>query len=330
MKLSRRQVVQGAGTVGLALLAGCGRWPGQAAQQPRNVPRVGFLSLSPLVPSPRAEAFREGLRAHGYVEGENVTIEWRSAEGQADQLPLLAAELVRLPVDVFVATGNPGTVAARGVTDTIPIVMINTPNPVGHGLVASLARPGGNVTGLTFLAQLEVKRLELLKESVPGLTRVVVLWDASLGSPPAMFAEPAQRLGLQLQWLVVGSRDDLTLAFQAAPEERAEGMTLVPSAIASTHRGLIAEQAVLRQLPTIAGEREFADAGGLMAYGPSTNAQYRRAAYYVDRILKGTKPADLPVEQPREFELVINLKTAHALGLTIPHHVLLQATEVIQ
>jgi putative ABC transport system substrate-binding protein len=329
---TRRQFVQGASTAALGLLAGCGRLPWQLqAQQPSRVFRIGFLSGDPA--SPTYESFRQGLRDLGYTEGQNLIIEYRFAEGSEDRYPALAAELVSLGVDVILVVGQ-GVFAARSATASIPIVMAGTNDPVGSGIVASLARPGGNVTGLSLLVtQVSGKRLELLREVVPGASRIAVLW---YDRTPALLTEireiesAARILGVQLVYLPVKEPDDFERAFEAATAGHAEALFTVLDSFTFTHRARLTQLTAARRLPAIYELRQFVDAGGLMSYGASVSSNMYRAAYYVDRILKGAKPADLPVEQPREFELVINLKTAQALGLTIPEHVLLQATEVVQ
>jgi putative tryptophan/tyrosine transport system substrate-binding protein len=326
---SRRQIVQGAGAMGLALLAGCGRWPGQG-QMPARVPRVGVLFA--FSAPPVFEAFRQGLGELGYVEGQNVALEYRSAEGATERLPELAAELVGLPVDVLVAHNTPATVAAKNATSTIPIVMGTVPDPVGQALVASLARPGGNITGSSSLnAQLTGKRLELLKDALPGATRIAVLWNGDNPSNANQWREAqavARVLAVQIQSLDVRSRGDVEAAFEAASSGRAEALVVFQDAI-TVSPGLPG-LALDYRLPSIGSLRTWTERGGLLAYGVDNTSQVRRAAFYVDKILKGAKPADLPVEQAREFDFVINLRTAQALGLTLPPHVLLQATEVIQ
>ena len=331
LRPTRRQFVQGVGLAGLGLLGGCGRLPFEG-QQPAKVPRIGFLA--PGAPQPQHEAFREGLRALGYVEGQNITIEHRSAEGREERLPELAAELVQLRVDTILAAGTPAAVAAKQVTNTLPIVFGASNEPVESRLVASLARPGGNVTGLSLMnSQLSAKRLEILKEAVPTLARVAVLaWPLQ----PTVERDwnetqvAAQALGLQLQRLDAQRADEFASAFEAATRKGADALVVLPNTLFARERMSIVELAAMHRLPAMYEQRQFADAGGLVAYGANLNDLYRRAATYVDKLLKGAKPADLPVEQPREFDFVINLKTARALGLTIPHHVLLQATEVIE
>jgi putative tryptophan/tyrosine transport system substrate-binding protein len=331
---SRRHLVQGAGAVGLGLLAGCGRLslPGQQAAK---VPRVGLLAVgSREGRAPLTTAFLEGLQELGYVEGQNVAIELRFAEESAGLLPQFATELVRLPVDVLVAAGGRPTEAAIRATTTIPVVLVNVNDPVAAGFVASLARPGGNVTGLSNLVSgVSAKRLELLHTVVPELREIAVLWNPTnpVGDGDLRQAQAAgQALGLRLHPLEVRGREDFETAFQRLAAGPDQALFLLGDPLMYVYRTEIADFALRHRLPTGGGAPEFAEAGGLMGYGSNASAVYRRAAYYVDRILKGTQPADLPVEQPMRFDFVINLKTAQALGLTIPQHVLLQTTEVIQ
>jgi putative tryptophan/tyrosine transport system substrate-binding protein len=304
------------------------------AQQAKQIPRIGFLSAaSSAALSARTEAFRQGLRELGYVEGENMVIEWRYAEGKLDRLRELAAELVRLKVDVIVTAAPSSTRAAKEATSTLPIVMVYDNDPVANGFVASLARPGGNITGLSSLApEISGKQLELLKEMVPGLSHVAVLGTLTLPSAQVLkdIERAAGALKVQLQYLDVRSPNDIETTFQEARKERADAVLVLASPILESHRTQVADLAAKNQLPTIYHVPEFVEAGGLMSYGVSFIALYRRAATYVDKILKGTKPADLPVEQPTTFALVINVKTAKALGLTIPQSLLLRADEVIQ
>jgi putative tryptophan/tyrosine transport system substrate-binding protein len=329
---TRRQVMQGIGAVGLGLLAGCGRWPGQGQARPR-MPRIGYLHLGSAEGRPQDEAFRQALRELGYVEGQSITLEYRYTE-IAEQLPALAAELVHLNVDLIVAGGVAVVQAAKQATDTVPIVMASSNDPVASGLVASLARPGGNVTGLTNLStQMPGKWLQLLKESVPEARQVAILLNPTNLASAAAWGEAqvaARTLGVQLQSLEARGPDDLASALEAATADGADGLVVSRDTQLNSHRRQIAALAAKHRLPAISGLREFAVEGLLMAYGPNLSGSYRRAAGYVDKILKGMRPADLPVEQPREFDFMINLRTAQALGLTIPHHVLLQATEVIQ
>jgi putative ABC transport system substrate-binding protein len=331
---SRRKFVQGVGAAGLALLAGCGRLP-QIGQQPAKVPRIGVLASS--APEPvknRLAAFQQALRELGYVEGKNVTIEYRFADGEFERLPELAAELVRLSVDVFVTEGAAAARAAENATSVIPIVIGNASDPVGSGLVASLARPGGNVTGLsTQNRAITAKRLELLKEVAPTASRVAVLWNPSSPGPALQLEETrAAGTALRVTLLVLEVReaDDIDRAFTAMGKESAGALLVTADPLFRTQQRRISKLAMENLLPAIYPSRESVDAGGLMSYATNFDGLYRRAAVYVDKILKGAKPAELPVEQPTTFEFVINLKTAQALGLTIPQHVLLQATEVIQ
>jgi putative ABC transport system substrate-binding protein len=305
-------------------------------QQQSKIARVGYLAASSVTDNPHyAQAFRDGLHDLGYVEGKNLVIEYRWAQGNFERLPDLAAELVRLRVDVIVAVGDPVIFAARQATNTIPIVMASVGDPVGRGFVASLARPGGNITGVSNLAvALTGKWLEALKEIVPTLSQVAVLRNAANPTHALFWAEgqsAAARLGLRLQSVEVRSSDDLDRAFASIINERSGALVVLPDPLlASVMRGRIAELATRNRVPTVCTFKEQAEAGALLSYGPSLPVNYRHAAIYVDKILKGAKPADLPVEQPTKFELVINLKTAKALGLTIPQALLLRADEMIQ
>jgi putative tryptophan/tyrosine transport system substrate-binding protein len=308
------------------------------AQQAAKVARIGYLAGNSATNPHLHEAFRQGLRDLGYVEGHNVVIEYRSAEGKLERLPALAAELVALKVDVIVTGGGTlSTLAAKQATKTIPIVFPAAGDPVESGLVTSLARPGGNVTGLSVLvAELVGKCLEQLKQAVPGVSRVAVLWH------PGAFGERAEKdmlkevevagraLGVQAQFVEARGPADFARAFSDMTRARAGALTVLPSAMFVTERRRLVDLAAKNRLPAVYSWREFVDAGGLMSYGPNVADLFRRAATYVDKILKGTKPADLPVEQPTKLELVINLKTAKALGLTIPQSVLGRADEVIQ
>ena len=304
------------------------------AQQTGKVPRIGFLSLTS--PSDRPfllDAFRQRLRELGWVEGQNIVIDDRYAEDRVDRLPDLAAELVRLKVDLIVSWGTQGATAAKNATGTIPIVMIAVRDPVGTGLIASLARPGGNVTGVAGSAGLEwvAKQLELLKETVPKIRRVAILSNPANAYHQLAIKEvnvAARSLGVQLQLLEARGPNEFDSAFAAMTKERV-GALLV-HAMLNSHRTRLADLAARSRLPAAYGVRESVEAGGLMSYGPSFLDSYRRAATYVDQILKGTKPAELPVEQPTKYELVINMKTAKALGLTIPQSVLLRADHVIE
>jgi putative ABC transport system substrate-binding protein len=307
------------------------------AQQAAKVARIGYLQTNLAATPHLQEAFRQGLRDLGYVEGRNVVIEYRSAEGRIERLPALAAELVALKVDVIVTGGRPQNLAATQATKTIPIVFAAAADPVGSGFVTSLARPGGNVTGLSFLApELVGKCLELLTQAVPGVSRVAVLWQlGSVGerTEKDMLKEAdvaARALGVRLQVLEARGPADLDRAFSDMTRARAGALTVLPSSMFFIERRRLVDLAAKNRLPAVYTSRDYVDAGGLMAYGANLLDLYRRAATYVDKILKGAKPADLPIEQPTKFELVINLQTAKALGLTIPQSVLGRADEVIQ
>ena len=301
------------------------------AQPAGRIPRIGILRTgSP--PDPLVEAFRQGLRELGYVEGQDIGLEYRWAQGRDERLPALAADLARLKVDVIVAGGSQAQIARRATT-TIPIVMPVANDPVGASLVSSLARPGGNVTGLAFLSEeLPGKWVELLKETLPGASRVAVLWHPATEAGQLKVAEAAARsLGVHLRPLKVQRSDDLLNAFAEAQKDRAEALITLSSPFFYAHRARLVGLAAKYRLPTMYHQREFViDSGGLMSYGPNLRDLFRRAATYVDKILKGAKPADLPVEQPTKFELVVNLKTAKALGLTIPPSLLARADEVIR
>jgi putative ABC transport system substrate-binding protein len=291
--------------------------------------------LSPFVAADAApwhEAFRQGLRELGWIEGKNIGIEYRYAKAPAD-LPALAAELVQLKVDVIVTSAT-GTLPAKEATRTIPIVMASNADPVVMGMVASLARPGGNVTGLSQISsELAGKRLELLKQIVPNLSRVAVMWNPGGRGSTVNWQEmqlPARSLGLELHSLETRNPSDFDQAFADASRAHVGALAIMPNPLFAGNLRRIADLAIKRRLPAIFNLREFADSGGLITYGPNRTAEFRRAATYVDKILKGAKPSDLPVEQPTKFELVINLKTAKALGLTIPQPLLLRADELIQ
>ena len=305
------------------------------AQQPTKIPRIGFLAASSPSTNPaRIEAFRQGLRELGYVEGKNIVIEGRYAEGKADRLPGLAAELVRFKVDLIVTGASTSTRAAKAATSTIPIVMAQDTDPVRNGFVASLARPGGNITGLATLGpEISGKHLELLKEVIPRLSRVAVLGTSTTPAYAQYLKETERAAGalkVQLQYLNVLSSKDIETAFRAASKGRAEVVLVLGGPVINSYRTQVADLAAKSRLPAIYERAEFMDAGGLMFYGASITEMFRRAATYVDKILKGAKPADLPVEQPTKFELVINLRTARALGLTIPQTLLLRADQVIE
>lgn len=304
------------------------------AQQPKKVPRIGYLAAgSALSASSRIEVFRQGLHALGYVEGKDIVIEYRNAAGKLDQVARNAVELVRLKVDVIVTAGPSDTRAAKEATSTIPIVMAQDGDPVGNGFVASLARPGGNITGLSRLApELSGKQLEILKETVPRLARVVVLGNSTEPGNAKSLREmelAAGAFGVKLQYLEILAFKDIETAFQTARKERADAV-LVLDGPTLTQRKQIADLALTSRLPAIYDRREFVDAGGLMSYGVRISDLDRRAATYVDKILKGANPADLPVEQPTKFELIINLKAAKQIGLTIPQSVLYRADKVIK
>jgi len=305
------------------------------AQQPTKVPRIGFLAaISPAVLSARTEAFRQGLRELGYVEGKSFVIEWRYAEGKPDRLPALAAELVRFKVDVIVTGGPAATRPAKEATVTIPIVMSFDDDPVGSGFAASLARPGGNITGLSTLApEISGKQLELLKEIVPRLSRVAVLGTSTTPGTAQNLKETelaAGALKVKLQYLDVLDPKDIETAFRAASKGRADAVLVLTSPVFVLQRTQIVDLAVKGRLPAIYDQSEYVEAGGLMSYGVSFTDLARRAATYVDKILKGAKPADLPIEQPTKFEFVINLKAAKQIGLTIPQSVLYRADKVIK
>jgi len=306
------------------------------AQQPKKVSRIGLLGGSSLAAlSARIEAFRQGLRELGYVEGKNIVIEYRWAEGKIERFPDLATELVRLKVDVIVTAGPVSTRAAKEATVTIPIVMAFDLDPVGNGFVASLARPGGNITGLSTLApEISGKQLELLKEIIPKLSRVTVLGTSTRSGNAQALKEvelAAGAFGVKLQYLDVLDPKDIETAFRTASKGRADSVLwLVAGAFSAAQRPQITDLAVKNRLPVIYDRPEFVEDGGLMTYSVSGTDLFRRAATYVDRILKGAKPADLPVEQPTKFEFIINLKAAKQIGLTIPPSVLARADKVIK
>ena len=304
------------------------------AQQPKKVPRIGFLTAaSASSQASRLDAFRQGLRELGYVEGKNIVIEYRYAEG-LDRLPALAAELVRLKVAVIVTGGAAGTRTAKQATTTIPIVMTQDPDPVGNGFVASLARPGGNITGLSTLApELSGKQMELLKEIAPKLSRVAVLGDSNFPGNAEARREAELAAGafkVQLQYLDVRSHKDIEALFRAASKESPDAVLLLSSSLFFSQRTNIAQLASKTRLPVMYYAAEFVEDGGLMCYAASRADSFRRAATYVDKILKGAKPADLPVEQPTKFEFIINLKAAKQIGLMIPPNVLARADRVIR
>ena len=316
-----------------ALLVGFGV---AGAQQPTKILRIGFLAAAtPATAAHLLEAFKQGLHEHGYVEGKNTVLELRFGEGKAEQFPILAAELVRLKVDVIVALTNPVIDAVRQATQTIPIIMPAASDPVGARFVASLARPGGNITGLTgYSPELNGKRLEILKEAFPKLSRVALLLSPNFPGSTLDLKETesaARALGLRMQPLEVRDDSDIDRSFKAMIKERADALTMFPGhPVLFVNRKKIVELAANHRLPTMYSLIEFVEAGGLMFYGPDLLVGYRRAADYVDKILKGAKPAELPVEQPTKFDLVINLKTANQIGLTIPPNVLARADRVIK
>jgi putative ABC transport system substrate-binding protein len=327
---SRRQFLRGGlALASLGLLSGCAALP-LGPRRPARLPRVGYLGGAG---QEEADGFRLGLADHGYVEGRNIIVEWRYSEGRADRLPGLAAELVGLPVDVLVAEGTAAAGRLKDATTTIPIVMVGGASPVEAGLVASLARPGGNVTGLTTISrELDQKGLELLKEAVPSLSRVGVLWSPAVADRAEEFQvaeEMARALGLEVRSLEVRDHGALDAAFERASAERVDGLFVIGSPVLMSNAARVGELARRHRLPMKAPRASVA-AGGLLAYGADRPAMLRRAAGYVDRILKGANPAEMPVERAERFELVINLGTAQALGLTIPQSILQQATEIIQ
>jgi putative tryptophan/tyrosine transport system substrate-binding protein len=330
--VSRRQLVISLGAVGLAAPL-----TSFTQQQTTKIPRIGYLQ--PVVPqnnsSPFLEDFRQGLRELGYVEGRNVQLEVRWGEGKLERMPALAVELVRLKVDVIVAVTSPSVMAAKEATRTIPIVMPFSSDPVGDGLVESLARPGGNITGLSLMApELGAKRLQLLKEVFPKPLRpVAVLWNPDYVGMAARFRQTqgaAPAVGMDVRSVEIRDSRELERALEAMERERPDALVLLADPLTLSQRLRIVEFAAEARLPAIYELSQFVEAGGLMSYGPNIDEQVRRAAIYVDKILKGAKPGDLPIEQPAKFELVINLQAAKALGITIPQSVLLQADRVIR
>ena len=308
------------------------------AQQPKKVHRIGYLSASdPATESTRSEGIRLALRELGYIEGRNIAIEYRYAEGRLDRQPELAAELVRLKVDIIVAAGTDRTVrAAKNATKTIPIIMMGSgSDPVEIGLIESLARPGGNITGVANVArELGGKRLELLKEAVPKLARVAVLYNPAIPAGVLEMKEvlpvAARALRLTLQPWEIRTADDFERVFTALNKDRSDGLYVTSNPLTRGNSKRVGDFAIKSRIPSVHGGRESVEAGGLMSYGADTAESYQRVAYYVDRILKGAKPADLPVEQPTKFELVINLKTAKQIGLTIPPELLARANRLIK
>jgi ABC-type uncharacterized transport system substrate-binding protein len=340
-RLSRRAFAVGISVSSAALLAACGRLPGPGAfqaQPAERMYRLGFLTQAALTEASRArteDPFRRGLSELGLVEGQNVVIEYRRADGRPERLPELADELASAPLDVIITVGTPAAVAAKNATATVPIVMLGTSDPIRTGLVPSLAGPGGNLTGLSFEAGpgLWGKRLDLLHATVPWVSRVAVLWnpnESGLTDAVERAVDAAGVLGVEAQLVPVPHIDEFDRAFEAVARERAGAICMIGGPFFFVHRMRIADFALRNRLPSMQNGREYAEAGVLMTYGPSFPAIAHRGAAYVDKILKGAKPADLPVEQPMTFEFVVNLKTAQALGITFPNEIMLQVTEVIQ
>jgi putative ABC transport system substrate-binding protein len=307
---------------------------GARAQEVALPRHIGVLLVTFSPESKEAQAFRQGLRDAGYAEGRDLVIEWRSANGDYDRVPELVAALVQRKVDVIVVDSTVATRAAKRATSTIPLVMASVADPVGSGLVANLAHPGGNLTGLSMMTtDLTAKRLQLLKETIPRLTRVAVLWNPATPYHPKVIDElkaVAPSLSIELKFVGVRTPEEFGGAFSAVSRAHAEALYVIDDPLFITHRTRLLKLAWKRQLPVIFGEREYVDEGGLMSYGRSAGDLFRRSAGYVDKILKGAKPGDLPIEQPTKFEFVVNLKTAKALGLTIPESILLRADEVIK
>jgi putative ABC transport system substrate-binding protein len=331
---SRREFLRAATVAGTAGFLGFGLAAAEA-QQPARIHRIGILSpVSGSFFSAREEAFRQRLRELGYVEGKNIFIEYRHAEGKAERLPDLVAELVRLKVDIIVTTGPDATLAAKKASATIPIVFTAASDPLGTGLVSSLAQPGGNITGLSLMVpDLDGKRLELLKEAFPKVARVAFLWRGSGGTRGNRaltdMEAAAKALGVKLLSLPVRSLDDFEGAFARAKKERAQALITTTGGLINTHQRRVLDFAAKNRLPAIYPYSEFVEAGGLMSYGPDNTVLWRRAADFVDKILKGTKPADIPVEQPMKFEFIINLKAAKQIGVTVEPNVLVRADKVI-
>jgi putative ABC transport system substrate-binding protein len=332
-QLGRRAFVVGAGTAGAGLLVGCGRLPWQA-QEPARVPRIGFLTPGTYEGrAPLIEGLLEGLHELGYIDGQNIAIEYRFSEGNDERLPALAATLVDSRVDVIVSSASVATIAAQQATSTIPIVMGSVADPVASGIVASLAHTGNNVTGMGLISsQLMGKHLELLKLIVPDLAIVgltVNPFNPVSGPELHEMVIATHTLGIQLQPLVVQRAEDFEVAFEAARSDHAQALVVSADALATINRATIASLAAKHRLPAIYQYREFVEVGGLLSYGPNLRESYRRAATYVDKILKGAQPTSLPVQQPMTFEFVVNMKTARELGITFPPEIQLQITEVI-
>jgi ABC-type uncharacterized transport system substrate-binding protein len=320
----------------IAVLGGAAAWPlAVRAQQAGKIPRIGYLSPGPAKLSRLDHSFRQGLRELGYVEGKNILIEYRFADGKFKRLPDLAAELVRLNVDVMVTRVTQASLAAKAATKTIPVVMLGVSEPVVSGLITSLAQPGGNVTGTSSqTAEVQGKSLELLKEIVPKLSRVAVLWNPANAIFQAQLLKATERaagvLGLQLREFGARNPNEFAHAFTAISNARVDALMVLGDPTLVAHKARIIDFAARHHLPAIYGTEDHAEAGGLITYAPDYAAQFRRGAFYVDKILKGAKPADLPVEQPTKFELAINLRTAKALGLQIPPALLVLANKVIE
>jgi putative ABC transport system substrate-binding protein len=318
----------------LACLGSFGFASAADAQHPASPRHIGFLLVARSPESKEAQAFRQGLRDAGYAEGRDVVTEWRSANGDYDRIPELAADLVQRKVDVIVVEATLATQAVKRATSTIPIVLAVVADPVGSGLVANLARPGGNVTGLSLMvADLSAKRLQLLKEAIPRLTRVAVLWNPATPYHPRVVDElkaVAPSLAIELSFVGARTPEEFGPAFSAVSRAHAQALYVLDDAFFFVHRRTLLKLALKARLPVIYSQRNFPDAGALMSYGPNIEDLFRRSAGYVAKILKGAKPGDLPIEQPTKFEFVVNLKTARALGLTIPESVLLEADEVIR
>jgi putative tryptophan/tyrosine transport system substrate-binding protein len=329
--LARRKSVTGFAICAMLLALSCFA----EAQQPRKPARIGFLTTaSASTSAANLDAFREGLREFGYFEGKNIIIEYRWGEGKLDRLPALAAELVGLDVDIILTVGTPPVLAAKQATKTIPIVAANADNLVELGVVASLARPGGNVTGSTRVdADFSAKRLQLLKEAFPKLSRVAVFSHGALGGDQEELQETqvaARTLGVQIQSLTAQDPSQFPGIYAEMIRRRADAIIFLTSAFTSFHRKQLLELAIKNRLPTMCANAAWSDVGCFTSYGPNITELVRRAAVFVDKILKGTKPADIPVEQPRKFEFIVNLKTAKQIGLTIPHSVLYRADRVIK
>ena len=331
----RRRITRRAFVRDLAALIGSVGLPGKAyPQQPNRIPVVGVLTGAANPDDPVVEGLRQGLRELGHVEGRTFTIEFRTAQGYPDRLPRLAEELAQFKADVIVVTNTLTTQAAKGATSTIPIVMVLVADPVASGLVKNLSHPGGSVTGLSIMTtELSAKRLQLLKDTIPRLTRVGILWNP--GSPLLInvvenLKAAASSMSIELKFVNVRTPEEFSTAFSAVSRSRVQALYLLESPLFYVHRITLAKLASKVRLPTMYGTRAFADAGGLLSYGANYVDQWHRAAEYVDKILKGAKPGDLPIEQPTKFEFVVNLKTAKALGITIPESILVRADEVIR